>query len=280
MIRLFSILLITSITFALSAQVEKLVVEGAIVIADNDNQNPVAGTIRWSGTDFEGFDGTNWISLTCCDSKSPIDCDGNKYQTIKIGDQTWFAENLRTTCYNDGSPIPFKGDHTSWLASEANAQDAFTFYNFSTTDDSGHGGFYNWYSVDNAYNSGRNVCPVGWHVPSSAEFEILKAELNGDEITDIAGGRAKSNSLAWNQPNEGTFDSGFLAEPCPRCTGSVSFSSSGTSAYFLTTSLDTSRNYIAPYNYWLLHSSERFRRVQPGSADGSGDGAPIRCLKD
>ena len=55
------ILTCTIVLFAVlftSAQNEKLEVEGAIVIENNDAINPVAGTIRWTGTDFEGFDGT------------------------------------------------------------------------------------------------------------------------------------------------------------------------------------------------------------------------------
>lgn len=50
----------------LNGQQEKLEVQGAIVISDNTDPNPAPGTIRWTGTDFEGFDGTNWLSLTCC----------------------------------------------------------------------------------------------------------------------------------------------------------------------------------------------------------------------
>lgn len=46
------------------AQGEKMEVEGAIIISDNEDPNPTEGTIRWTGQDFEGFDGTQWKSLT------------------------------------------------------------------------------------------------------------------------------------------------------------------------------------------------------------------------
>ena len=43
-------------------------IRGAIKLSNSEAQNPVDGTIRWTGQDFEGFDGTEWKSLTCCSS--------------------------------------------------------------------------------------------------------------------------------------------------------------------------------------------------------------------
>jgi|GEM_PF-4651597 len=57
-------LICTSIYQIAFTQSERLEVEGAIVISDNEAQAPAAGTIRWTGQDFEGFDGTEWKSLT------------------------------------------------------------------------------------------------------------------------------------------------------------------------------------------------------------------------
>ncbi len=56
------------------AQNEKITIEGTIIISDNNDPNPAPGTIRWTGQDFEGFDGTRWKSLTCgCDENCPDD---------------------------------------------------------------------------------------------------------------------------------------------------------------------------------------------------------------
>lgn len=61
------------------SQNEKLEIEGALIIGNNEEQNPKAGTIRWTGKDFEGFYGTEWKSLTNCSADEPcvegmLDC--------------------------------------------------------------------------------------------------------------------------------------------------------------------------------------------------------------
>ena len=56
-------------------QSEQLEVEGAIIISDSKSLAPVEGTIRWTGTDFEGWNGTEWLSLTCCTSPCFLEMD-------------------------------------------------------------------------------------------------------------------------------------------------------------------------------------------------------------
>ena len=98
------------------SQQEKLEIEGAIKIANFEDPTPDPGTIRWTGSDFEGWNGIIWVSLTGNASVgSVIDIDGNPYQTIRIGNQTWMTENLRTTHYNDGTAIQKEEVDVQWL---------------------------------------------------------------------------------------------------------------------------------------------------------------------
>jgi uncharacterized protein (TIGR02145 family) len=94
------------------------------------------------------------------------DIDGNEYQTIKIGDQVWMAENLRVTHYRNGEAIPNIQDSKQWweLTSGAYCDAA----NDPAKGDS-LGRLYNWYVIDDT----RNICPEGWHVPSAAEWQVL-----------------------------------------------------------------------------------------------------------
>ena len=134
------------------------------------------------------------------------DIDGNTYKTVTIGSQTWMAENLRTTTYNDGTAIANVTDDDEWLALTTGA---YCNYNNTTSTDTiaTYGRLYNWYAV----NTGK-LCPTGWHVPSDAEGAELIDYLGG---RSVAGGKLKETGTThWNSPNTGaTNETGFTALP-------------------------------------------------------------------
>ena len=100
---------------SISAQEEQLILEGAITIENSNSETPSPGTIRWTGSDFEGFNGVTWISLTGFSQVgSVIDIDGNEYQTIRIGDQEWMAQNLKTSKYRAGTIIDQVTNDATW----------------------------------------------------------------------------------------------------------------------------------------------------------------------
>ncbi len=111
------------------------------------------------------------------------DIEGNVYQSVKIGNQVWTVENLRTTKYNDGSPITLDTSSTSWDGGDS---EMYCYYNNTTQTDSikKYGALYNWHAV----NTGK-LAPTGWHVPSKEEWEVLQSYLivngyNWDGTTD------------------------------------------------------------------------------------------------
>jgi uncharacterized protein (TIGR02145 family) len=113
------------------------------------------------------------------------DMEGNTYKTIIIGSkkgetdipdtkadiagQTWMAENLRTTTYNDGTAIPHVPDMEDWavLATPGYCY----FYNKPYYIDV-MGLLYNWHAVNT-----NKLCPTGWHVPTFAEWEAFTLYL-------------------------------------------------------------------------------------------------------
>lgn len=93
------------------------------------------------------------------------DADGNKYNTVKIGTQVWMVENLKTTKYNDGSPIPIVTDNDEWRRLRIGA-----YCNYDNVESNAdiYGRLYNWYAV----NTGK-LAPAGWRVPTDDDWTIL-----------------------------------------------------------------------------------------------------------
>ncbi|MHC1737477.1 MAG: FISUMP domain-containing protein [Ignavibacteriaceae bacterium] len=125
------------------------------------------------------------------------DYDGNIYQTVQIGTQTWMKENLKSIHYSDGVLIPN-------VAS----------YNNSDSLASVYGRLYTWDAAmkNSTTQKAQGVCPGGWHVPSNAEWSALESFLGG---ALVAGGKMKDTvSGYWKAPNKGaTNSSGFSALP-------------------------------------------------------------------
>jgi len=146
------------------------------------------------------------------------DIDGNIYNTVKIGNQIWMAEDLKVTHYPNGDAIPLITDNTTWgnLADD-NTSDAYSYYDNSSANATTYGALYtyaaaigdNW-ARDNTANQG--VCPDGWHLPTDAEWTTLTDYLGG---TSVAGGKMKEiGTTHWNSPNSGADNSsGFSALP-------------------------------------------------------------------
>ena len=98
------------------------------------------------------------------------DIDGNIYKTVVIGDQEWLAENLKTTKFNDGIPIPNITNDKEWKSIN---KPAWCYYENDQNFNQKYGKLYNWYSVDISSNGRKNICPIGWHVPSYREWQKL-----------------------------------------------------------------------------------------------------------
>lgn len=149
---------------------------------------------------FELFAG-----LTCPESPTVTDIDGNVYRTVQIGAQCWMAENLRTTTYAYGDPILNITNNLGWTQL---TNGTWAHYENNVSFENPYGKLYNWYAVADP----RNVCPSGWHVPTDAEWTVLSDYLGGQ---GVAGGKMKSvGTQYWLDPNTGaTNESGFSGLP-------------------------------------------------------------------
>ena len=119
------------------------------------------------------------------------DIDGNVYKTIKIGNQVWMAENLKTTRYRNGEAISNIKDATAW---EALTTGAWCEYNNLGINGIKYGHLYNWYAVADP----RNISPEGWHIPTDAEWAELESYLiaNGGNFDGTISENKIGKSLA------------------------------------------------------------------------------------
>ncbi len=182
-----------------------VIIEGSLKLGNTLTEIPAAGTIRWTGLNFEGWTGNNWLPLTEFQIASVItDIDGNEYHSVQIGNQEWMVENLRTTHFQNGTVISQIMDSVSWTNTE---EPAWCWFNNDSIYDSDYGKLYNWHAVKN-----NAICPSGWHVPSASDWNLL-ADIVGND--NNAGAALKESGFDhWSEPNTyANNKSNFTARP-------------------------------------------------------------------
>ncbi len=122
------------------------------------------------------------------------DADGNKYNTVKIGNQVWMVENLKTTKYNDGTPIPNETDNNVWSNLSTGAY--CNYDNLESTAEI-NGRLYNWYAV----NTGK-LAPAGWHVPTDGDWTILENFVAASTGTSGNVAKALASKINWAASTE------------------------------------------------------------------------------
>ena len=196
------------------------------------------------------------------------DVEGNVYKTVYIGPQQWMAENLKTSLYQDGSTVPQVRLIFNWANKTAPAWCYLSDDNMNNTQ---FGKLYNYYAITNS----SQVCPIGWHIPTSFEFELLAYSLGG---RSVAGGALK-NSTSWQTPNvSATNSSLFSAFPGERRNNDGTFSTSGelvnNEAYFWSSTIDPK---YATYAFQYALNSNTAKIAQLSILHNSA--ASVRCVK-
>ena len=218
--------------------------------------------VRAYATNSVGTAYGNEISFTTL--PPPVyDIDGNAYDTVIIGSQIWLKENLKVTHYRNGNAITNTTDSTTWGALTTGA---YCNYNNDTTNSTIYGKLYNFYSVADE----RYLCPIGWHVPSDAEWTNLTTYLGG---VSIAGGKLKETGTNhWQYPNAGaTNETGFTALPAGFRLIDGTFNDVGINGYWWS-SYDY--NSINAWDRYISNNNSNTYR----NYNYNQDGFSIRCL--
>ncbi len=236
---------------------ENLKIEGAISIGSSNSESPAAGTMRWQNNRLEVYNGISWIALTrTYEVGSVLDIEDNKYQTVVIGDYEWMVENLRTTRYNDGTPITYLETSKEWDTTDP----GYCWPGGNSNYGIDYGALYNWYTIGTG-----KVCPSGWSLPSDVHWDKLFDEFGG--ISNVV---PKLQSKEWVPAADN--ESGFSALPAGyRFWGDGIYYDFGSTAWFWSQSNSGS-------NASQVHFYYSDQAVQRSSID-KRHGFAIRCIK-
>ena len=214
------------------------------------------------------------------------DVDGNVYNVITIGNQCWMKENLKTTKFRNGNSIPGNFSDNAWYLNNGPAQadnnnnQAFTGI---------YGKLYNWYAV--ADTSG--LCPVGWHVPSDAEWNQLVNYLDSGSDTvcqyinctqsAIVGGMLKSTGTIqagdglWQSPNiNATNQTEFTGLPGGSRNNYGIFSSNSSYGIWWSNTSYLQNSSIVALGRIIINSSSDIDRTLTNKKNGCS----VRCVRD
>ena len=175
--------------------------------------------------DAVNYNPTSTNDQLCWYCTSPT-LDGYTYDVVVIGNQCWFAENLRTTVYANGDQIPAGLTDGEWISTTAGATAVYGegssgCNNLSPDIDAcdeaqslaAYGRLYNWYAVDDA----RGLCSEGWHVPTDGEWTELEDYITSEGFAWWTVGTALKSTYGWSEyfigSSNGTDDFGFSALP-------------------------------------------------------------------
>lgn len=211
---------------------------------------------------------TSFGNTCVINQQTPPDGDGNRYKIIKIGTQVWMSENLKTTKFQDGTPLDniAQVNNATWAVANGSTTQYWALVNGTTANTQTYGLVYNQFAVTGSTVGGaanNNLCPSGYHVPTSSEFSTLNTFLGAG----TAGTQMKSTTL-WASGSSGTNSSGFNGLPpgYRNTDGSlINFSLYG---YFWTTS--------SGFHWFLNYNVTTFFQ----GTNSSLYGFSVRCLRN
>ncbi|HRZ42029.1 MAG TPA: FISUMP domain-containing protein [Bacteroidales bacterium] len=208
-----------------------------------------------------------WLMAGGISAQTVTDFDGHLYHAVTIGTQTWLVENLRTTHFRNGTPIPQVQDSMNWAAS-SNAPARCYYQNDSAANDSVYGALYNWKTM----NDTNGLCPLGWHVSTHPDWTTLENYLGGGSV---AGGKLKEAGIAhWTTPNTGADNSsGFTGLPGGMRGINHEFTARGENGLFWTSTQQSGTMAWSRYLYYLNAAVD----VNPAP---KYLGLSVRCVKD
>ncbi len=251
-------------------------------------------------------------SLACPDMPKVTDFDGNEYNTVKIGNQCWLRENIRSTHYSNGVAIPLLESLEGLTA----LPEGRLYPDLSQDKVSKYGYLYTYTTSSFNHNLTTvgpitGVCPAGWRMPTSSDWDslfnylsqwdTLRCNNEASQVVKAIFSRvdwAPSTTecaIGWNAANNNA--TGFSIKPAGYVEngpygvyGQNVGLASGTAAYFYTSSATVAtsgggqqivRPWLCKINTQTAANGANFIMGQQSPTPAQLHiGASIRCVKD
>jgi len=234
---------------ALINQLEELIAEGTIDVSIGEKL--IVETMKIKG---------EWT----CGQPFVDPRDNNVYQTVKIGNVCWMAENLKATKLNDGTEMDYLEPNSG--------TGVYAWYD---EDYEKYGSVYGALYDETALKSGK-LCPIGWHVSTDDDWKQLEIQIGmNPDVADLSDWRGEVGNLlkatdGWSNDGNGTDIYGFNALP-------------GGSAYLRRFFGEGERG------VWWSPSEESYSMIRELSSESAGINrqltkkglsSSVRCVKD
>lgn len=185
--------------------------------------------------------------------------------TVTVGTQVWMKYNLDVINYQNGDVI----EGADIAFNRNTTTPAWCYYEHNSANNATYGKLYNGYAVNDA----RNICPVGFRVPTRTDFNTLATTIGGNAF----GYKLKEAGIThWASPNTSANNLYlFTALPGGYMGNANSSSNMTTWAYFWSTTKipDNTTNYVR----YLIYNSVNFTETTAFVLEG---GASVRCIKN
>jgi uncharacterized protein (TIGR02145 family) len=205
------------------------------------------------------------------DAASPVDIDGNFYNTVHVGKQFWMQRTLNVSRYRNGDAIRHAKTAQEWVDAASKGEGAWCDYNNDPANGKKYGKLYNWYAV----NDPRGLAPAGWRIPSNQDWKRLANFLGGESKNIPVESMISPEETKWLYPAHAVDSSiRFKAEHAGfRGMGDHSFNDLGDNGYVWSSSDDSKgKAWNVKFNFpeSLIHLTTFNKQ----------DGASVRCIRD
>lgn len=194
----------------------------------------------------------------------------NTYKEVRIGNQTWMAENLNVVTFRNGDTILEARTVDEWRAANKQKKPAWCYFNNDSTNGRKYGKLYNFHAVRDS----RGLAPASWQIPAGNDWFEL-SDFLGDRKN--AGAKLKSTS-GWLKNGNGTNSTGFSGLPSgsrefAMINGDEGFGSDSSRCILWSSTITKSEDVLV---FTLSWKNNRFMPIWETSVS---DGYSVRCIK-